>query len=164
MGGGGGRQNFRPVCQVFSPCRNIFSNHTGRLPKFGWILTYLKISVEMAVTWVLPGAIQLFNLGCRWSIERSWEGQSTYHRPPRAIDFVSRSGVSSRPHFSSKKDKLSKALWYWLPIKGKKLCPPNLLTISLPSSKSTSSQPFKEQRIKWGSENWYTSINHNSSK
>ena len=26
--------------------RNIFSNHTGRLAKFGWILTYLKISVE----------------------------------------------------------------------------------------------------------------------
>ena len=40
--------------------RNIFSNHTGRLPKFGWILTYLKISVEMAVTWLLPGAIQLW--------------------------------------------------------------------------------------------------------
>ena len=30
--------------------RNIFSNHTGLLAKFGWILTYLKISVEMAVT------------------------------------------------------------------------------------------------------------------
>ena len=27
---------------------NIFSHHTGRLAKFGWILTYLKISVEMA--------------------------------------------------------------------------------------------------------------------
>ena len=39
--------------------RNIFSHHTGRLAKFGWILTYLKISVEMAVTWFLPGAIQL---------------------------------------------------------------------------------------------------------
>ena len=26
--------------------RNIFSNHTGRLAKFGWILTYFKISVE----------------------------------------------------------------------------------------------------------------------
>ena len=38
---------------------NIFSNHTGRLTKFGWILTYLKISVEMAVTWLLPGAVQL---------------------------------------------------------------------------------------------------------
>ena len=35
----------RPVCQVFV--------------KFGSILTYLKISVEMAVTWFLPGAIQL---------------------------------------------------------------------------------------------------------
>ena len=38
--------------------RNIFSHNTGRLPKFGWILTYLKISLEMAVTWLLPGAIQ----------------------------------------------------------------------------------------------------------
>ena len=27
-----------------------FSHHTGRLAKFGWILTYLKISVEMALT------------------------------------------------------------------------------------------------------------------
>ena len=48
-GGGVGRQNFRPVHQVFSPCfegkkRNIFSHHTGQLVKFGWILTYLKIS------------------------------------------------------------------------------------------------------------------------
>ena len=43
--------------------RNIFSHQTGRLPKFGWILlTYLKISVEMAVTWLLPGAIQLLHL------------------------------------------------------------------------------------------------------
>ena len=39
--------------------RNIFSHHTGRLAKFGWILTYLKTSVEMRVTWLLPGAIQL---------------------------------------------------------------------------------------------------------
>ena len=39
--------------------RNIFSHHTGRLVKFGWILTYLKISVEMAATWFLPGAIPL---------------------------------------------------------------------------------------------------------
>ena len=42
--------------------RNIFSNRTGRLAKFGWILTYLKISVEMAVTRFLPGAIQLLTL------------------------------------------------------------------------------------------------------
>ena len=55
-GGGGGRENFRLVCQVFLPAfrekqhRNIFSHHTGRLAKFGWILTYLKVSVEMAVT------------------------------------------------------------------------------------------------------------------
>ena len=34
--------------------RNIFSHHTGRLARFGWILTYLKISVEMAVMWFLP--------------------------------------------------------------------------------------------------------------
>ena len=52
-----GGENFRPVCQVFSPLlsgkkqhRNIFSHHTGRLAKFGWILKYLKISVEMALT------------------------------------------------------------------------------------------------------------------
>ena len=38
---------------------NIFSHHTGRLVKFGWILTYLKISVKMTVTWFLAGAIQL---------------------------------------------------------------------------------------------------------
>ena len=44
---------------VFRKRRNIFSHHTGRLAKFGWILTYLNISVEMAVTWFLPGAIQL---------------------------------------------------------------------------------------------------------
>ena len=35
--------------------RNIFSHHTGRLTKFGWILTYLKISL----TRLLPGAILL---------------------------------------------------------------------------------------------------------
>ena len=45
--------------------RNIFSHHTGRLVKFGWILTYLKLSVEMAVTWFLPGAIQMF-AACDW--------------------------------------------------------------------------------------------------
>ena len=44
--------------------RNIFSHHTGRLTKFGWILTYLKISVEMAVTWFLPGAIQMSFISC----------------------------------------------------------------------------------------------------
>ena len=30
----------------------------GQLAKFGWILTYSKISLEMAVTRFLPGAIQ----------------------------------------------------------------------------------------------------------
>ena len=39
--------------------RDIFSNHRGRLAKFGWILTYLKVSVQMAVTRFLPGSIQL---------------------------------------------------------------------------------------------------------
>ena len=47
--------------------RNIFSHHTGRLARFGWILTYLKISVEMAVTWFLPGAIQFMLWMMRWS-------------------------------------------------------------------------------------------------
>ena len=49
-GGGGGRL----LCLVVKSflCafkgkqhRNIFSHNTGRLVKFGWILTYLKISV-----------------------------------------------------------------------------------------------------------------------
>ena len=35
------------------------SHHTGQLAKFGWILTYLKISPEMALTQLLPRAIQL---------------------------------------------------------------------------------------------------------
>ena len=67
-GGGGGVERELQAClsSLFflllgkKQHRNIFSNHTGRLAKFGWILTYLKISVEMAVTWFLPGAIQLF--------------------------------------------------------------------------------------------------------
>ena len=42
--------------------RNIFSHHTGRLVKFGWILTNLKISVKMALTQLLPRAIQLLLL------------------------------------------------------------------------------------------------------
>ena len=37
---------------------HLFKSHRS-VAKFGWILTYLKISVEMAVTWFLPGAIQL---------------------------------------------------------------------------------------------------------
>ena len=41
--------------------RNIFSHDTGRLAKFGWILTYLKISLEMVVTWLLPGAFQFLS-------------------------------------------------------------------------------------------------------
>ena len=63
-GGGGGERTLGLFVKSFLPVfrekqhRNIFSNHTGRLAKFGWILTYLKISVEMAVTWFLPGAIQ----------------------------------------------------------------------------------------------------------
>ena len=67
-GGGGGDWEERTLglfVKSFLPAfrekqhRNIFSHHTGRLAKCGWILTYLKISVEMAVTWFLPGAIQL---------------------------------------------------------------------------------------------------------
>ena len=63
-GGGGGRtlglfvKSFLPAFRE-KQHRNIFSHHTGRLAKFGWILTYLKISVQMAVTRFLPGAIQL---------------------------------------------------------------------------------------------------------
>ena len=65
-GGGGDRELLGLFVKSFLPAfrkkqhRNIFSHHTGRLAKFGWILTYLKISVEMAVTWFLPGAIQIF--------------------------------------------------------------------------------------------------------
>ena len=64
-GGGGGERTLGLFVKSILPAfwkkqhRNIFSNHTGRLA-FGWILTYLKISVEMAITWFLPGAIQLF--------------------------------------------------------------------------------------------------------
>ena len=42
---------------------------------FGWILTYLKISAEMAVTWFLPGAIHFLvthPLGHR-TCQMSWE-------------------------------------------------------------------------------------------
>ena len=45
--------------------RNIFSNHTNWLPKFVWIL---KISVKMAVTWLLFGAIQLYSSESRESL------------------------------------------------------------------------------------------------
>ena len=54
MGGGGGRGG-EGTSSLFVKCafrekqhRNIFSHHTGRLGKCRWILTYLKISVEMA--------------------------------------------------------------------------------------------------------------------
>ena len=63
-GGGGGRtlglfvKSFLPAFRE-KQHRNIFSHHTGQLAKFGWILTYLKISIEMAVTWFLPRVIQL---------------------------------------------------------------------------------------------------------
>ena len=50
-------QNFRP--EVFSPYfegkkqhrKYIFSHDTGRLAKFGWILTYLKIAHKN--TWAI---------------------------------------------------------------------------------------------------------------
>ena len=56
--------------------RNIFSHNTGRLAKFGWILTYLKISLEIAVTWLLPGAIQLISChSILWKISNFWPTQ-----------------------------------------------------------------------------------------
>ena len=67
VGWGVGRENLGLFVESFLPGfrkkqhRNIFSHHRGRLAKFGWILTYLKISVEMAVTWFLPGSIQLLS-------------------------------------------------------------------------------------------------------
>ena len=78
-GGGGGEERTSGLfVKSFLPAfrkkqhRNIFSNHTGLLAKFGWILTYLKISVEMAVTWFLPGAIQL-DYGCtKYNIMWFW--------------------------------------------------------------------------------------------
>ena len=63
VGGRGGRWGDRTVGLFVksSPCfqgkkqhRNIFSHDTGRLAEFGWILAYLIISLEMAVTWLLP--------------------------------------------------------------------------------------------------------------
>ena len=51
-GGGGWKRTSGLFVKSFLPAfrkkqhRNIFSNHTGRLAKFGWILTYLKILVE----------------------------------------------------------------------------------------------------------------------
>ena len=64
-GGGWGERTLGRFVKSFLPAfrekqhRNIFSHQKGRLAKFGWILAYLKISVEMVVTWFLPGAIQL---------------------------------------------------------------------------------------------------------
>ena len=54
LGGGGGGErtaglfvkSFLPAFRKKKQHRNIFSSHTGRLAKFGWILTYLKISVS----------------------------------------------------------------------------------------------------------------------
>ena len=40
----------------------------------------------------------------------------------------------------------------------------NELTLSLPSSKSTFSQPYKEMYFKWVSENWYSIIMFRVSK
>ena len=56
-GGGGGWWGERTLglfVKSFLPAftekqhRNICSHHTSRLAKFGWILTYLKISLQMA--------------------------------------------------------------------------------------------------------------------
>ena len=64
-GGGGGRtlglfvKSFLPAFREKTTQEHLFTSQTW-LVKFGWILTYLKISVEMTVTWFLPGAIQLF--------------------------------------------------------------------------------------------------------
>ena len=63
-GGGWGERTLGLSVKSFPPAfrekqhRNTFSHHTGRLATFGWILTYLKISVEMAVMWFVPGAFQ----------------------------------------------------------------------------------------------------------
>ena len=55
---------------------NIFSHHTGRLAKFGWILTHLKISLEMALTRLLPRAIQFI---CKALIDNAnWSWNSIY--------------------------------------------------------------------------------------
>ena len=110
-GRGVGRQNFRPVGQVFSACfegkkqhRNIFSHDTGRLAKFGWILTYLKISLEMAVTWLLPGAFQLSSVNCMTFFSpRQYTGflkRSDLLRLPVAmlLQYLHRSGI--KPDFS----------------------------------------------------------------
>ena len=68
-GGGGGKRELQAcLSSLFflllgkKQHRNISSNHTGRLAKFGLILTYLKISVQMAVTWFLPGAMRAIQL------------------------------------------------------------------------------------------------------
>ena len=42
--------------------RNVFTHDTDWLVKFGWILTYLKISLEMVLTRLLPRAIQLLSI------------------------------------------------------------------------------------------------------
>ena len=63
-GGGWGERTLGLFVKPFLPAfrekqhRNIFSHHTGWPAEFEWILIYLKISVEMAVMWFLPGAIQ----------------------------------------------------------------------------------------------------------
>ena len=67
-GGGWGERTLGLFVKSFLPAfrekqhRNIFSHHTGRLVKFGWILKYLKISVQMTVTRFLPGTIQFCRL------------------------------------------------------------------------------------------------------
>ena len=67
-GRGGGRtlglfvKSFLPALREKTTQEHLFTWH-GRLAKFGWILTGLKISLEMAVTWFLPAAIQLL---LRW--------------------------------------------------------------------------------------------------
>ena len=56
----GGGLTFKSFLRAFreKQHRIIFSHNTGWLAKFGWILIYLKISLEMVLTWLLPGAIQ----------------------------------------------------------------------------------------------------------
>ena len=95
--GGGWKRTSGLFVKSFLPAfrkkqhRNIFSNHTGRLAKFGWILTYLKISVEMAVTWSLPGAIQfpvkfgMKNYICRLSNVRNDLLESIPTHPPPGL-------------------------------------------------------------------------------
>ena len=57
-GGGGGKRELQGCLSSIFFLLLGKNRKKGWLAKVGWILTYLKISVEMVVTWFLPGAIQ----------------------------------------------------------------------------------------------------------